>query len=95
MTQITLAMVDQKDSKGFSTLNLAPITKEHIMATTDKDDAGIQYFLDEAKRQGVAIRTVTDGKVLVLNTDWLRNLLEQHADQENVLIFLKQPTFDN
>ena len=62
---------------------------------TDKDNDNIQYFLDEAKRQGAAIRTVSDGKVLVLNTDWLRNLLEQHADEENILIFLKQPTFDN
>lgn len=62
---------------------------------TDEKDPSIQYFLDEAKRQGAAIRTVKDGKVLVLNTDWLRNLLEQHTDEENILIFLKQPTFDN
>lgn len=55
----------------------------------------VEYFAEHADKFGAACSTVKDGHVLLFKLDFLQKLLDDHPDQNQILIFLKRPDFKN
>jgi hypothetical protein len=55
------------------------------------DDIG-EFMNDWADREGVSVATTSDGTVLLFRRDYLLSILEENADQEKLIIFVKHPT---
>lgn len=56
------------------------------------DDA-IDFFQELVERNGVAVSTVKDGTVLMFKRKMLQALLDQHPNDEKLIIFVKKPEF--
>jgi hypothetical protein len=60
----------------------------------DNKDAA-EFLIKTLEAQGVACSTVKDGHVLMFKRSVLQNMLDSHPDQDEFVIFVKRPDFEN
>jgi hypothetical protein len=58
-------------------------------------DKAIEFMKELCEQQGVACATVKDGHLLMFKVSHLKAMVEAHADQEDLVIFIKRPDFKN
>jgi hypothetical protein len=63
---------------------------------TTKAD-GVDFLMKTAETQGVTVASVSDGHVMVFTRAHLEMFLAQieKSGQDKLVVFIKQPTFDN
>lgn len=57
--------------------------------STDKKQDAIKAAFDLVEHQGLVIRSVSDGKLLIFKRDFLRRLLDANPDQDKLVIFAR------
>jgi len=53
------------------------------------------FILEMLDKKGIAISSVKDGHVIMMKRSFLEELLARDETQEQFLIFLKKPGFEN
>jgi len=59
------------------------------------ENKATEYLLKMLETQGVACSTVKDGHVLMFKRSVLQSMLDNHPDQDELVIFVKRQDFNN
>lgn len=65
------------------------------MADDKNAEAAMELFDLTFKNKGVAVSIVKDGFVLAFKRDTMQQLLTKYPDNDQFVIFVKNPTFTN
>ena len=61
----------------------------------DETQDAADFLVEMMRTQGVAVSTVKDGTLLFFKRSYLQELLNAHADKQELIIFVKRPDFKN
>ena len=61
-----------------------------MSSEADKKDA-VDELYEQLKNDGVAVRSVTDGHILMFKRVSLQEILDKYPDSKEIAIFVKRP----
>lgn len=61
----------------------------------DNVDKAVEFMMKQVDTQGAAASTVKDGHIVILNRQYLKDLLEKKPNSDKLIIFIQRPDFKN